>query len=151
MNGLELTAWRSFRNVCTGFLGKHRDDNYVAKIDQLMRSYQALGCNMSLRMHFLHPHLSFFLENLGDVSDIHGERFHQDIAVMEKRYKGKWSPALLADFCLMLQRDQHGRAYQYKSTAKHFKFVLLLVLCFWQHYLIVKLNCLSNLNAKELN
>jgi len=30
----------------------------------------------------------FFPENLGEVSDKHGERFHQDIMVIEKQYEG---------------------------------------------------------------
>ena len=38
---------------------------------------------MSLEIHFLHSHLYFFPENLGDVSDEHGEKFHQGIAIME--------------------------------------------------------------------
>ena len=45
-----------------------------------------LGYNMSLKIHFLHSHLSFFPENMGSVSDEHGERFHQEIAEYEKRY-----------------------------------------------------------------
>lgn len=120
MNGLELDAWRSFKNVCTGFLGKHRDANFTCLVDQLLHSYQALGCNMSLKMHFLNSHLSFFPLNLADVSDEHGERFHKDISSMEKRYKGKWSPSMLADFCWMLQRDLPSKTYKRKSTAKHF-------------------------------
>ena len=40
---------------------------------------------MSLKMHLLESQLDFFSENLGEVSDEHGERFHQDILVMEKR------------------------------------------------------------------
>ncbi|UYV84810.1 hypothetical protein LAZ67_X003586 [Cordylochernes scorpioides] len=32
------------------------------------------------------------------VSDEHGERFHQDISSMEKRYQGKWSPGMLTDY-----------------------------------------------------
>jgi len=32
------------------------------------------------------------------VSDEHGERFHQDIATMEKRYQGKWYTTMLADY-----------------------------------------------------
>ena len=32
-----------------------------------------------------------FSYNLGSVSDEQGERFHQDISLMEKRYKGKWT------------------------------------------------------------
>ncbi|UYV72415.1 hypothetical protein LAZ67_9003037 [Cordylochernes scorpioides] len=43
---------------------------------------------MSLKIHFLHSHLDFFLDNLGAVSDEHGERFHQAISSMEKRYQG---------------------------------------------------------------
>ena len=30
----------------------------------------------------------FFRLNLGDVGEEHGERFHQDIQTMEKRYQG---------------------------------------------------------------
>jgi len=58
-----------------------------------------MGCNMSMKIHFLESHLDFFLENLGEVSDEHGERFHQDILTMEKRYQSKWTSSMLADFC----------------------------------------------------
>ena len=84
----ELTAWGAFKQVCQGFLGKYKAANYAASVDGLIESYQQLGCNMSLKLHFLHFHLSFFPEN-GDVSDEHGERFQQSIARMENRYKGK--------------------------------------------------------------
>jgi len=39
---------------------------------------------MSLKIHFLESQLDFFPENLGEVSDEHGERFHQNIMAMEK-------------------------------------------------------------------
>jgi len=45
---------------------------------------------MSLKIHFPESHLDFFPENLGDVSDGHGERFHQDIMAVEKQYQGKY-------------------------------------------------------------
>ena len=38
---------------------------------------------MSVKLHYLHSHLDFFRENLGDVSEKHGEWFHQDILTME--------------------------------------------------------------------
>ena len=61
---------------------------------------------MSLKLHFLNSHIDFFPANLGSVSDEAGERFHQDVALTEKHYKGKWwSSSMLADFCWMLQRD----------------------------------------------
>ena len=50
------------------------------------KSYQDMGCNMSLKIHFLDSHLDFFPDNLGAVIDEHGEHFHQDISALEKRY-----------------------------------------------------------------
>jgi hypothetical protein len=120
MSSLQLTAWKAFRGVCEGFLGNHRSPDYTDLVAELLRCYASLGCNMSLKVHFLMSHLPFFPENMGSVSDEHGERFHQDVAVMEKRYKGKWSPAMLADFCWMLQRDNPGAQYKQKCSAKHF-------------------------------
>ena len=71
---------------------------------------------MSLKIHFLHSHLDFFPENCGAVSDEHGKRFHQNIAAMEKRYNGKWSCSMLADYCWTVRRD--APEVQYKRQAK---------------------------------
>ena len=60
---------------------------------------------MSLKVHFLHSHLSFFPENAGDISDEHKERFHEDISSLKNKYKINWSPAMLTDFCYNLKRD----------------------------------------------
>ena len=111
----EKNAWDSFKQVVSGFLGNRRDDNYIALVDNLLNSYEKLGCNMSLKIHFLHSHLDFFPPNCGAVSDEHGERFHQDVATMERRYKGKWSPSLLADYCWTLLRDTSDIEYKRKS------------------------------------
>ncbi|GBN04397.1 hypothetical protein AVEN_14740-1, partial [Araneus ventricosus] len=64
-----------------------------------------MGCNMSLKIHFFHSHLEFYPENLGSVSDEHGERFHQDISDMGARYRGKWNLKMLADCFWTLKRD----------------------------------------------
>jgi hypothetical protein len=53
--------------------------------------------------------LDFFRENLGAVSDQHGERFHQDISNMEKQYQGKWSLSMLADYCWTSREMFHRR------------------------------------------
>ncbi|KAK4879102.1 hypothetical protein RN001_007248 [Aquatica leii] len=71
------------------FLGNHKSEDYVAHVEELLFAYKDIGCNMSLKVHFLHSHLDFFSENLGAVSDEHGERFHQEIAKLEKRFSGK--------------------------------------------------------------
>jgi len=60
---------------------------------------------MSLKIQFLYSHLDFFPENLGKVSDELGERFLQDILAMQKRYQGKWTSSMLADYCWTLKRD----------------------------------------------
>ena len=43
---------------------------------------------MSLKLHFLHLHMDFFLANLVPVSDEQGEQFHQNMQAMEARYQG---------------------------------------------------------------
>ena len=53
-----------------------------------------------IEMHLLHSHLSFFPANLGDVSDEHGERHHQEMMIMENRYQGRsYDGGLLLAFC----------------------------------------------------
>ena len=73
---------------------------------------------MSQKIHFLHSHLEFFRENLGSLSDERGERFHQDISLMEKRYKGKWTPNMLADYCWNLKRDETYSNHKRKAYFK---------------------------------
>jgi len=60
-------------------------------------------------------HLDFFRENLGEVSDVHGEKFHQDILAKEKRYQDKWTSSMLADYCWTLKRDVPEANYRRKS------------------------------------
>jgi len=75
---------------------------------------------MSLKIHFLESHLNFFPENLGEVSDEHSERFHQDILAMEKRYQCKWTSSMLADYYWTLKRDVLVANYRRKSYASTF-------------------------------
>ena len=79
-----------------------------------------MGCNKSLKIHFLESHLDFFPENLDEVSDENGERFHQDILAMEKRYQGKSTSSMLADYCWTLKRDVPEAKYRRKSYASTF-------------------------------
>jgi len=108
----EKAAWDSFKFIVKGFLGNRRAQNYEELVNDLLQSYQKLGCNTSLKIHFLHSHLDFFPENFGAVCDEHGEHFHQDISSMDKRYQEKWNCAMLADYC---------RTMEYKRQAKRKK------------------------------
>ena len=73
---------------------------------------------MSLKMHFLHSHLDFFTSNLGEVSDKQGERFHQDISVIEGRYQGRFDANMMGYFFWYLQSK--SKSSSYKRKAKYF-------------------------------
>ena len=70
---------------------------------------------MSLKIHFLESRLDFFPENLGEISDEHGESFHQDIMTMEKQYQGKWTSRMLADYCWTLKMEVRDAKYRRMS------------------------------------
>ena len=107
----EKAAWQSFEKVSYGFLGNFKAANFRELVQDLMDSYERLGCNISLIMHFLFSHVDFFPLNCGDVSDEHGGRFHQDISVMEHRYKGKWGATMLGDYCWLMKRGTPETKY----------------------------------------
>ncbi|GJQ76009.1 hypothetical protein Trydic_g18063 [Trypoxylus dichotomus] len=44
-------------------------------------------------------------QNLGDASEEQGERFHNDISIVEQRYQGRWDTHMMADYYWNLQRD----------------------------------------------
>ena len=120
LNLKELRTWEAFKSVCSGFLGNTHVPDYQACIEKLLKSYEDMGCRMSLKIHFLHSHLNFFPPNLGAVSDQHGERFHQDITKMESNYQGKWNPGMMGDFCWMLLRNTSEAKYTRSSKKTHF-------------------------------
>lgn len=101
----EKRSWRAFRCVVENFLGNRRADNYQDLVNRMVVEFEKMGCRMSLKVHVLFSHLDFFSSNLGDVSEEHGERFHQDIAIMEKRYQGHWDANMMGDYIWGLVRD----------------------------------------------
>ena len=105
VNDHKKEAWLSFKRVVENFLRNEKDPNYKVIVADMLEKLRLLGCNMSIKLHFLHAHIEFFPENLGAVSEEHGERFHQDIKDMEKRYQGRWNKNMMANYCWMLKRD----------------------------------------------
>ena len=96
LNSIERSAWKIFEKVWRNFLGNRTAENYSASVQELIASYSAMGCNTSLKFHFLLP------ENTGPISDEHGESFHLGISQIEKKCSGKWSPNMLANYCWCL-------------------------------------------------
>ena len=115
---IEREAWDSFAAIVHGFLGNHKDENYVSQVRNLIENYERMGCRMSLKVHVLDAHLQKFKENLGDFSEEHGECFHQDVLLLERRYKGAYNENMMGDFVRSLVLDcefQHRRKFR-KTT-----------------------------------
>jgi hypothetical protein len=73
---------------------------------------------MNLKIHFLESQLDFFPpEDLDEVSNEPGERFRQDIMVMEKRYQGKRTSSMLSDCCWIPKRVVPDFKYRRKPQA----------------------------------
>ncbi|GBN50607.1 hypothetical protein AVEN_77669-1 [Araneus ventricosus] len=121
METSERKAWESFKLVFTSFLGNKKDRNYKSIVEEMIKNFKILGCRMSVKVHFLDSHLDYFPENLGAVSEEQGERFHQDMKEMERRYQGKWNVNMIADYCWMLQRDNPCKVHKRKSDRKTFE------------------------------
>ena len=69
-----------------------------------MHSFQSLGARMFTKMHFLTSHLDYFPQNCNDYSEERGERFHQEIRMMEELYHGHWDINILVDYCWCLRK-----------------------------------------------
>jgi len=72
LNETERNAWLSFKRIFKDFLGNQKAANYHDVVQDLLTSYEAMGCNMSLKIHFLESYLDCLPEYLGEVTDEHG-------------------------------------------------------------------------------
>jgi hypothetical protein len=75
MKTVEREAWNAFKEVIAKFLGNYKDPNYKQIVEKMLETFITLGCDMSLKVHFLNAHLDCFPENLGAVSEEQGQRF----------------------------------------------------------------------------
>jgi hypothetical protein len=118
MQDNEKEAWNAFRDVVLKFLGNQKDPNFKRIIRKMLTEFKDLGCSMSLKVHFLASHLDYFPENLGAVSEEQGERFHQDINEMERRYHGRWNVNIMAEYCWTLRREESQAAHKRRSSKR---------------------------------
>ena len=120
LNLKEKTGWDQFYLIAKNFLGNYKSPNYVEMGTNFLHAYQERGARMSLKIHFLHSHLDFFSSNLGDISNEHSVRFHQEIKEMENRYQGKVTEHMMADYCWFLQNESDT---EHKRKSERQKFV----------------------------
>lgn len=98
LSPLEKEAFVNLRLVIQNFLGNHRSDDYKDIVHNMLMSFDRMNINMSPKIHYLQQHLDFFPDNLGKVSDEHGERVHQQMKKIEERFQGKPLENMLAEF-----------------------------------------------------
>ncbi|XP_032690547.1 uncharacterized protein LOC116853528 [Odontomachus brunneus] len=122
MNDIKRSAWSSFKKVAQKFLGNHKSGDYVQIVSDMIHNFKELGCLMNLKLHFLHSHLDYFPQNLGDYSEEQGERFHQNLKVMEHRYQRRWDKNMMADYCWMLKREDTNENKKCKRNPLHRSF-----------------------------
>lgn len=111
--GNDLVAWETLKAVIARVLGKNRDNDFKVLVKKMLQSFQVIGVSMTLKLHFLNNHLEEFANQLPTESDEQGERFHQIIMPMEKRFKGKKLDAMLAEVCWWSQQIS---SYEDKDT-----------------------------------
>ena len=115
MTAHEARAWNAFSLAVNNFFGNRKAENYEDLVKELLASMQEMQCSMSIKLHFLKSHLDYFPENLGNISEEQGERFHQDIKVMEERYQGRWDCHMMVDYCWNLKRESSTAVHKRKS------------------------------------
>lgn len=109
--------WRQSRK---NFSGNRKTEKYNEIVAKLLKNLHDMGANMSIKLHFLYNHIDRFPENLGDLSDEQGERFHQDISKMEVRYQGNWDVRMLAEYCWSIDRDDAFAIHSRISSKRKF-------------------------------
>ncbi|GBN60855.1 hypothetical protein AVEN_269029-1 [Araneus ventricosus] len=65
----EKEALGSFKDVVHRVLENTKDLLYKPIEQRMLTAYEAQGCKMSLKVHFLHSHIDCFPENLGTYSE----------------------------------------------------------------------------------
>ena len=79
---------------------------------------------MTIKMHFSFSYLDQFSENVGNVSDENGERFQEDIQVMEDRYQGHSNINMMADCCWGFKKGKLKKKQKKKNgTSRKIKVV----------------------------
>jgi len=95
LNATERRAWLAFEIVCRNFLDCEKGKNYCEIVQEVISSYSAMGCNLSLQFN---GRISVwtFPEDMRAFFDDHGQSFRQDVSKMEKRCTEECSPDVVA-------------------------------------------------------
>lgn len=106
LTSAQSKAWKAFKDLCSNFFGNVKSPKSALMVRKMLRHFREIGVKVSPKLHLLVVHLNEFPENLGDVSDEHGERAHQQMKYMEKRFFKKDTKVALADYIWTLSRQK---------------------------------------------
>jgi hypothetical protein len=104
-------AWTAFKSLRSNFFGNQKSATYKEIVSELLERFQAMKCNMSLKLHFLHSNLDFFPPNLEAASDQHG----------------KQKVSMLAEYCWCMFRDTPKEHINARDQRSHFKIASLKI------------------------
>ena len=68
-------AWLFFGETVSKFFGNTKDSDYQNIVENMLACFEALECCMSWKVYFLNAYLDYFPQNLGDMSEKHGNAF----------------------------------------------------------------------------
>ncbi|CAK9829696.1 hypothetical protein ANTRET_LOCUS6991 [Anthophora retusa] len=120
LSSAEVAAWNSFKLIVSDFLGNNNSPNYEMIVEDLLQKYATIGINMSLKIHFLQSHLNLFQENLGDISDEHGERFHQEMKTIDWPYQEFLDERMMGDYMWSLIRETDSKNNRRQSRSQNY-------------------------------
>lgn len=83
-----------FKKAATNFVECYKSKNYREHVSEF-QDCKDIGCNMRLKVYFLHSHIDLLFENLSEGSEKHVECSHKGIARIERCYYGKGNSNLL--------------------------------------------------------
>lgn len=119
VNAMTLVERRAFigiKNVVENFLGNYKADNYRDIVKEMLDAFEDMNIHISLKIHFLLNHLDCFTENLGDTSDEHGEKFHQQLKKLEADFEGKNHEHMMGTYCWRLLRHDNPSYFKRKGS-----------------------------------
>lgn len=105
LNRTELAAWLALISVSENFLGNRQSPDYRQLVANLIKTFETQGIKETVKLHFLRSHLDSFPTNCGRLSDEQGERFHQEMCGVEKRYQGRCNKGMLAEYVWSLKHE----------------------------------------------
>lgn len=73
-----------FKSICKNVCINRISQNYQ-KMEEYQSSHLENWNAMFLKLYLVNSHLDFFTDNMGAVCDEYEERFHKNVAEMEKR------------------------------------------------------------------